>query len=555
MKNQNHWDLPYKPDKKYATKTAYFCMEFAIEQYLKIYSGGLGYLAGSHLRSAYELKQNFIGIGILWKYGYYDQMRNDDLTMKPQFIEKNYSFLEDTGIIVSVRINTNQKVYVKAFKLKPEQFGTVPLYLLTTDIPENDHLSQTITNSLYDNNLATRVAQSIVLGIGGGKVVEALGGAEMYHINEGHALPLAYYLLNQKYNNKSEELKKHFVFTTHTPEKAGNEEHDAFFLNDMGFFHRDLTKKEIIELTDNTGRLNYTVAALRMAKLANGVSKLHGEVSRKMWEDFSGICPIISITNAQNRAYWQDDAMYQLVESNDLDGLVNRKKELKKELFKVIADQTGKIFDENILTVIWVRRFAAYKRADLLLNDIQKFKNLVNRTDKKVQIVWAGKPYPLDESSTSVFNHLVIYTKSMKNCAVLTGYELALSKLLKGGADVWLNTPRRPREASGTSGMSGAMNGAVSVSTFDGWICEFAQHQKNSFIIPPVDENLPNEQQDAIDCQEMYDILENDVIPMYYDHQDKWLEIVKQSMLDVVPMFDSARMADEYYQLLYDAKA
>ncbi len=546
-----YWDLPYTPAPEYSTKSAYFCMEFALDQALKIYSGGLGYLAGSHLRSAFELKQNFIAVGMLWKYGYYDQMRNDDMSMRPQFHEKKYSFLEDTGIVVTVNISGNHKVYVKAMKVPAGLFGNVPLYLLTTDIAENDFLSRTITHKLYDDNIATRVAQSIVLGVGGGKLVEELGGAEMYHINEGHALPLAYHLLHQKYNSNAKELKKHFVFTTHTPERAGNEEHNAHFLNEMGFFTKQLTPAEIDHETDNTGLLNYTVAALRMAKIANGVSKLHAEVSKDMWKPFKNICKIIPITNAQNQKYWEDADINKFAEKKQYKALAQRKKELKSLLFQEVANQTGKIMDENVLTIIWVRRFASYKRADLLLNDIERFKKLVARKDQPVQLIWAGKPYPLDHGAVSVFNHLVSYTQNMPNCAVLTGYELALSKLLKGGADIWLNTPRRPREASGTSGMSGAMNGAVSVSTFDGWICEFAKDNENSFIIPPVDDSLPVEKQDAIDCAGMYDILENKVIPMYYKENEKWQKIVAQSTMDVKPLFESGRMADEYYKLLY----
>lgn len=545
------WDLPYTPNKKYEKKTAYFCMEFAIDQALKIYSGGLGYLAGSHLKSAYELKQNFIAVGMLWKYGYYDQMRNKDLSMRAEFIEKKYSFLEDTGIIVSIKIAGNNSVFVKAYKVKSETFDTVPLYLLTTDIEENDYLSRTITNRLYDDNIATRVAQSIVLGVGGGKVVEALGGADMYHINEGHALPLAYYLLNEKYNNDIKEVKKHFVFTTHTPEKAGNEEHDAFYLNEMGFFSKALSRQEILDETDEKGILNYTVAAMRMAKTANGVSKLHAEVSKDMWKSYKGIPTIIPITNAQNFEYWHDKELYAASAKNDLKAIASRKKELKQLLFTEIADQTGKIFNENVITIIWVRRFASYKRADLLLNDIQRFKALVKNQQKPVQIVWAGKPYPFDQGAVETFNYLVHYTKELENCAVLTGYELALSKLLKGGADIWLNTPRRPREASGTSGMSGAMNGAVSLSIFDGWICEFAKHGQNAFIIEPVDANLPTKEQDRIDCDNMYEIIEKEVLPLYYDKPEKWLQIVKNSIDDVTPAFESSRMADEYYQNLY----
>ena len=191
------WEHPYTYNPEYSKRTAYFCMEYGIDQALKIYSGGLGFLAGSHMRSAFDQRQNLIGIGMLWSFGYYDQQRNSDFTMSAHWIEKRYNFLEDTGITVDVRIKNNHNVKVKAYLLKPEIFNTVPIYFLTTDIPENDHMSQTISHRLYDGNHVTRIAQSIILGIGGAKVVDKLGGADIYHINEGHALPVISHLFKK----------------------------------------------------------------------------------------------------------------------------------------------------------------------------------------------------------------------------------------------------------------------------------------------------------------------------------------------------------------------
>jgi starch phosphorylase len=213
----------YTPDKKYKKPVAYFSMEFAIDQALKIYSGGLGFLAGSHMRSAYELKQNVVGIGMLWKLGYYDQSREVNDDMKPIFIEKDYSFLVDTGIMFTVPVH-DFPVHVKAYLLKPETFGSAPVFLLTTNVDENDEQSRSITYKLYDSNEATRIAQSIILGIGGATLLDILGlDIEVYHMNEGHSLPLNFYLYS-KYQNL-DEVKKRVIFTTHTPEVAGNEEH------------------------------------------------------------------------------------------------------------------------------------------------------------------------------------------------------------------------------------------------------------------------------------------------------------------------------------------
>ncbi len=214
----------YKFDSRYKKSVAYFSMEFAIHQALKVYSGGLGFLAGSHMRSAYELKQNIIGVGILWSYGYYDQARNEDRSLKADFIRKNYSYLKDLGILASVTI-CNKEVLVKAYYLAPNIFNCAPLILLSTDIDENDYLSRTITQKLYDVNEEARIAQEIILGIGGVKVLEALNKKiDIYHMNEGHALPLVYELYNKYESLKI--VKEKVIFTTHTPEDAGNEEHD-----------------------------------------------------------------------------------------------------------------------------------------------------------------------------------------------------------------------------------------------------------------------------------------------------------------------------------------
>src|SRR5688572_6829105 len=317
--------FPYTFDKKYEKPVAYFSMEFAIDQPLKIYSGGLGFLAGSHLRSAFELKQNLIGIGILWKKGYYDQDRNQDQTLRVSFRDKDYWYLTDTKILFPIIIH-GAKVFVKVFLLKPGVFNTAPLFLLTTDIPENDFLAQTISHRLYDPNETTRIAQSILLGVGGAKLIDILERqTEIYHMNEGHALPLCFYLLD-KYKN-IDEVKKRVVFTTHTPEKAGNEEHSIPLLNSMSFFNGITAEQVEKYVQPENGILNYTLTALRLAKISNGVSQLHGEVSRKMWNGYKGICEITAITNAQNRTYWRDEVLDAALEKDDNKALAARKKE------------------------------------------------------------------------------------------------------------------------------------------------------------------------------------------------------------------------------------
>ena len=540
----------YPVSNEYSKSVAYFSMEYAIHQSLKVYSGGLGFLSGSHMRSAFAMWQNVVGIGMLWKYGYYDQNRNQDLTMRVEHINKQYTFLEDTGIKVSVTV-FGKEIWVKALLLKPDTFGTAPVYFLTTDIPENDYLSQTISHQLYDPNERTRIAQSIVLGIGGGKLLDALNHhVDVYHINEGHALPIAFHLFDT-YKNW-DEVKKSFVFTTHTPEKAGNEEHDMGLLEYASFFgnvpHEEIQKIDAAK----DGRFNYTLAALRMAKKANGVSALHGEVARNMWKDYPNICYIDHITNSQNVNYWADPVLKQAYHEYNDEWIISRKKELKKRLFEMIADQTGDILDPHILTVVWSRRFAGYKRPDLIMRDYNHFLDLVNRSHQPIQIIWAGKPYPKDQEAIDIFNKIVKATSSLKRAVILTGYELHVSSLLKNGADVWLNNPRYTREASGTSGMTAAMNATLNLSNRDGWVDEFGKNMENSFIMDHANTASDIHEQDDIDAKFLYDQLENEVIPTYYNNPWKWSQMVRKSMDDIFPFFNSDRMADEYYKKLYN---
>jgi starch phosphorylase len=548
--NFNNFQVPYKVDDQYSKKVAYFSMEFAIHQPLKIYSGGLGFLSGSHLRSAYELRQNLIGIGILWKYGYYDQARNQDQTLQVTWMEKLYSFLEDTGIKYQINIH-DHPVWVKVMYLNPETFKTAPLFLLSTDLPENDHVSQTITHRLYDANVATKIAQFILLGVGGAKLVDELGFApELYHLNEAHAVSSVFYLY-KKFGNV-EDVKKRLVFTTHTPEEAGNEKHDIYLCEKMSYFC-GIGLDEVRKLTGITdSAFNHSLVALRFAHLANGVSRLHGEVSRAMWGKYSGVCPIISITNSQNWRYWADKQLYQYADNGNDAQWDDRKKYLKKRAFEIVADQTGKLYDASVFTIVWARRFAGYKRAELITRNHARFEKLLASTKYPVQIIWAGKPYPMDYPAIDEFNNLVHLSKGYKNISVVIGYELGLSKRLKQAADVWLNNPRVPREASGTSGMTAAMNGAVNFSTDDGWIPEFVEHGNNGFVIPKGDyANMNVQQQDQYDLDKLYEILEGEMLPLYYNSYDTWRQIAKNGMRDVRFQFESGRMADEYYKNLY----
>jgi glycogen phosphorylase len=549
--NFTKFEVPYAVDARFSKKVAYFSMEFAVHQPLKIYSGGLGFLAGSHVRSAYELRQNTIFIGILWKYGYYDQARNQDQSLQVTWVEKQYPFLQDTGIKFQINIH-DHAVWVKAFYLPPETFNGAPLFLLSTDLSENDYVSQTISHRLYDANLATKVAQFILLGVGGATLVDHLNfQPELYHLNEAHGISAAFYLY-QKYNKNISEVRKRLVFTTHTPEEAGNEKHDMKLCFDMSYFC-GLSIEEAAALTGMEDNLfNHSLAALRFAHLANGVSRLHGEVSNALWSKYKGICPIIYITNAQNWSYWADKQLYKKLEDGDNFWWDDRKRFLKKRAFEIVADQTGRLFNPDIFTIVWARRFAGYKRADLIARDKKRFTELLNNSKFPVQLIWAGKPYPMDYPAINDFNYLVQLSKEYRQVAVLTGYELGLSKRLKQAADCWLNTPRVPREASGTSGMTAAMNGALNFSNNDGWIPEFINHGNNGFIIGKSDySNMSVPDQDAFDLNSLYEVLQNQILPLYYEQRDTWRQVVKNGMADVRFQFDSGRMVTEYYEKLY----
>lgn len=549
--NRKHmsFSFPYQVNPLYKKQVAYFSMEYGIHQPLKTYAGGLGFLSGSHMRSAYELKQHMVGIGILWTFGYYDQVRKADQSMDVLFAQKIYGFLTPTGLKFTIKVSGHE-VWVTAFYLSPEVFGTAPIFFLTTDLPENDYLAKTISHKLYDANPEAKIAAAILLGHGGSRLLELLQWEpEVYHLNESHGLPLAFSLYN-RYRNLP-EVKKRLVFTNHTPEAAGNQRTGISLLEKMGFFC-DVPLTEIMAITKTEGHeLDHTLAALHLSRKANAVSVMHKKTLSELWSSDPGICELISITNAQNYSYWHDDILYKALKEADNEIILDKKRTGKLNLFEEVADQCGEIYKPEVCTIIFAKRFTGYKRAGLLLSDMERFHSLITNTQRPVQLIWAGKPYPVDYTEIGVFDKIVNICKTYPNCSILVGYEIKLSKLLKQGADVWLNLPRLTHEASGTSGMAAAMNGAINVGIPDGWFPEFVKDKINSFIVPPCDPALPEHIQDELDCASLYNVLEKEVLPMYYDYPGRWLEIMKTSMADIVPAFDSNRMAREYYELLY----
>lgn len=525
-------------------KVAYFSMEMAIDASLKTYSGGLGFLAGSHMLSAGQLNLPMVGVCMLWTKGYGEQEINADNQVEIVYTQRDYPFLEDRNIVVEVPI-FGEPVKVKALYLKPETFGTVPVYYLTTNIPENKPEHRSLTDVLYDKEQRVRIAQEIILGRAGYLALEAAGETiDLVHINEGHALPVFFEMLSRA-NGNLEDVKRRAVFTTHTPVAYGNESHPVELLAEAGFF-ADIPTSQAIWLGGHDFSL--TVAALRMSRMSNAVSQLHGEVANDMWSWVEHRSPIKAITNAVNLNYWQDPRVAALKNKADLWAL---KKEMKRELFDYVKQETGKDLDPDVLTIVWARRFTGYKRPGLIFREHDRIDKLIQ--DGKIQLLFAGKFHPSDTVGRDSFNLILEYASYFPGMAILKNYDLALSGLLKRGADVWLNTPLRPMEASGTSGMAANMNGAIHVSTYDGWAVEGTYDGINGYIINETVKNdhLSVEERNQEDYNALMQILENKILPTYYHNQDAWLEMAWNAIHTSSGYFHSHRMVIEYFNRLY----
>jgi starch phosphorylase len=530
-------------------RVAYFSMEIAVDQSLHTYSGGLGFLAGSHMLSAGQLNLPMVGVTVLWTSGYGEQRivpQEGKDQVEIFYEERQYPFLTDLGKTVEVTI-FGEPVKIKVYRLEPETFGSCPIIYLSTDIPENKPEHRALTNKLYDSDQKVRIAQEIILGVGGIRALHAAGEHfSLVHLNEGHALPACFEMLSS-FGGDVEKVKSHTVFTTHTPVAAGNETHPVHLLAEAGFFV-NTPVEHAIQLGGEDFSL--TVAALRLSRMANGVSQLHGQVANNMWSWVSNRCPIIAITNAVNLKYWQDPRLAHF-EGSDAD-LLRIKREMKAELFSFIKERNGIEFNPDVLTVVWARRFTEYKRPALIFRDFDRIRGLLE--NNKLQLIFAGKFHPLDTTGRNIFNEIIGYSKELPNLTVLTGYELELSGQLKRGSDVWLNNPLRPLEASGTSGMSANMNASIHVSTFDGWAVEGTYHGHNGYIINEAgtEEYLPAEERHQQDYEDMMHLLEDAIIPMYYaEDKTPWVRMIRNAMQSSSVYFHSDRMALEYFTRLY----
>ncbi|MFD1174998.1 alpha-glucan family phosphorylase [Paenibacillus puldeungensis] len=529
---------------------AYFSMEYGLHSDFKMYAGGLGILAGDYIKGAKDINAPIVGIGIKWKQGYTDQ--RIDAEGKPYDTYHNYvyDFLEDTNVKVTVRIR-NTNVVCKVWKT--EKFGNNPLYLLDTDIPENG--DAWITGQLYGWFGEERIAQEIVLGIGGVKAMRALQiPIDVYHFNEGHAALAATELIHEKMCSGStfEEAwratREEVVFTTHTPIKEGNETHPLERLEYMSAFN-GLTCEQMERIGGNP--FNMTVAGLRLSRISNGVAALHADTSNKMWKDVSGRSEIIGITNAIHTPTWVDERMTWAYEENG--DLWATHMDIKRELIDFIKERSGIQLSADNLLIGFSRRAAPYKRSDLIFSKPEIIEPYLKTG--KIQIVFSGKAHPLDDTGKKIVSNLVAMMKKYpKSVVFLENYDMKIGAMLTRGSDIWLNNPRRPLEASGTSGMKAAMNGVLNCSILDGWWPEACIDGENGWQIGDGFETTDFEVLDRHDSEALYDTLLNRVLPTYYDDRAKWVHMMRRSIETTRETFSTKRMLEEYYQKMYIKK-
>ncbi len=534
----NNNDLP---------KVAYFCMEYGLNSKFKTYAGGLGILAGDYLKGAKDYGFPIIGIGIKWKQGYTDQVIGKDGKPIDTYPNYSYDFLKDTGVSVTVKIR-QRDVVCKVWLL--DEFSNANIYLLDTDIPENE--DAWITGQLYGWFAEERIAQEMVLGIGGIRALRALNiDIDVYHFNEGHAVFAGFELIKEKmdkgfsFEKAKLKTRKEVVFTTHTPIIQGNESHYLDSLMYMGA-NNNLTLENLVSI--GGAPFNMTVAALRLSKISNAVAKLHAETANNMWKYVTDKSEIISITNAIHIPTWVDEKIIE--EGITSEELWEAHMENKRNLIKFIEERNNVTLNEDKLLIGFSRRAVPYKRSNFIFTDIDSIEPYLE--DGKIQIVFSGKAHPLDDTGKEIIENIVSMTKKYPNAVVfLENYDMEIGAMLTKGSDIWLNNPRRPQEASGTSGMKAAMNGVLNLSILDGWWPEACEHGINGWQFGDGFESSDVEELDEHDLKCFYEVLFEEIIPTYYDDKDKWKDMMKESINSCKEYFSVRRMLQEYYDLMY----
>jgi starch phosphorylase len=570
---------------------AYFSAEFGLDESLPVYSGGLGVLAGDHLKAASELGVPLVGIGLFYRRGYFRQ-RLDDNDRQVEWYPRNdtsrlplelvpmapiVELANDDGALVPVRLGVWRA-----------RVGRVSLYLIDTKVEGNPTWARDVTDVLYGGDRENRLRQELVLGIGGVRVLRRLGlEPTVFHLNEGHSAFLQLERMRELVETQGlsadealERLRASTVFTTHTPVPAGNEVFDPALVrrNLGGIVERcGLPWDDFLALgkvDPAASGFGLTPFALRTSQYANGVSELHGAVSRDMWhglwpERRVDEVPITSITNGVHQRTWisgeletllgDTDPQFQRARDLPSDALWAAHRSAKERLLRyVVATRDAPVLDPDVLTIGFARRFATYKRAGLLFSEPERLARLLADPERPIQLLLAGKAHPADEGGKDLIQQVVDYAREPEaagRVVFLEDYELTLARRLVQGVDVWLNTPRRPLEASGTSGMKAALNGVLNCSILDGWWAE-AYSPDCGFAIPSLEGDASEAEQDEADAEALYSVLEEEVLPAYYERDEaglpqRWIELMRESIAELGPRFGTARMVAEYVERLY----
>ncbi len=602
---------------------AYFCAEFGIHTSLPLYSGGLGILAGDHLKSASDLGLPLVAVGLLYRYGYFRQRLRNDGWQEEHYGETFPNDLpihqvksaDNTPLRIEVQIR-ERKVLAQVWRA---DVGRVTLYLLDTNIPENVETDRWVTGHLYGGDRETRIVQEMLLGIGGVRLLRKLGiTPHVFHLNEGHSafltLELAREIVQtqpQPFAKAMETVRSQCVFTTHTPVAAGNDEFDpalvtrAFgpgYFKELGLAEDEFLGLGRVDSASRTERFGLTPLAIRMCRSTNGVSRKHGEVSRELWQKLwpekkLEEIPISYVTNGVHAPTWVSPLLRYLLESHLGQDWTTRLRDgagwseaieripdeelweahvrLKERLVAFIRHRSlqtritagekadyieaaNTMFDSAALTIGFARRVAGYKRWNLLLADKQRLLRLINNEGRPVQFVFAGKAHPQDEGSKLVLQQLAQwkYDPSVRQRAVfLEDYDQEIARQLVQSVDVWLNVPRRPQEASGTSGEKVAINGGLNLSILDGWWME-GYDGTNGFAVGNGHDSAEVAKIDALDAESLYRTLELEVVPLFYNRDSngiprQWIAMMKRAIRTLAPQYNSDRMVEEYARKIY----
>jgi glycogen phosphorylase len=557
-----------------AAPVAYFSMEIALESHVPTYSGGLGVLAGDLLRSAADRRVPMLGVSLVHRHGYlFQRIDAQGLQTEEPVHWSPDDWLEALDSRCTVEIEGRQ-VTVKAwrFHLSGVSGGTVPIYLLDTDLPDNDPYDRRLTDVLYGGDARYRLCQEVVLGIGGVRMLRALGHADIvrFHMNEGHSALLALELLREQLatsvsiREAAEAVAKRCVFTTHTPVPAGHDQ----FPRELAAQVLGSAQIDRLKALDACGTsLNMTLLALHLSHYVNGVTRRHGEISRSMFPGY----PIGSITNGVHSPTWTAPAFRTLYDrwipgwrqeswalrhalNIPLDEIRRAHDQCKRALMQEINERANAGFDKDILTMGFARRATAYKRPLLILKDPERLRDIA-RTFGGLQIVFAGKAHPHDAEGKALIQTIMRTTARLApevRIAFLVNYDMTLAQLVTAGVDVWLNTPRPPFEASGASGMKAAHNGVPMLSSLDGWWVEGCIEGVTGWPIAVPNGQRLAERSDDEDASDLYRVLAERIAPVFTREPDRWLAIMRTTIAVNAAFFNTHRMLDEYVRLAYE---